>query len=504
MAGSPTLVLLLVTIILFLSILFSKTGYKFGVPTLLFFLLVGMVIGKDGLGIEFDNANTAQVIGMLALCVILFSGGMDTKYEEIKPIFWQGVTLATLGVIVNAFITGGFIWLITNRTPICKHIPFTFPESMLLASIMASTDSASVFAILRSKSLKLKHNLRPTLELESGSNDPMAYLLTIIFIQIVVGSGDLSGWSIIGSFFYQFAVGAVLGFILGKVCVVIINKINLNTDGLYMVLMLIFTFFIFSITDVIKANGYLAVYVAGLVIGNSKFLFKNSILKFYDGLTWLFQLVLFIMLGLFVNPSELPGVIGIGLLIAFFMIIVARPAMVFLCLLPFKYFRPREKLYISWVGLRGAVPIIFATYPLVANVPVAHVFFNIVFLITIVSLLIQGTSVPLVAKWLKLSEKVPPIQRSKFGLEIDFNEDVKSAMSEVVITEESLRFGKKIMNIPIPEKTLVVMVRRGENYFIPKGNSELELGDILLVITDDEEALKQTYKELGVNGYKVK
>ncbi|MDL2227840.1 potassium/proton antiporter [Bacteroidales bacterium OttesenSCG-928-K03] len=504
MEMTPVYILLGASILVFCSILVSKTGYKFGVPVLLLFLLIGMFAGA-GNAIDFVDAKMAQNIGMMALCIILFSGGMDTKYSEIKPIAKEGVVLATLGVLLTALITGTFIWWITNFTPISNRISLNFVESLLLAAVMSSTDSATVFAILRSKSVKLKQNLRPLLELESGSNDPMAYLLTVVLIQILQPGVESPGaWTIVGSFFYKFVVGALLGFLLGKLMIKIINKINLNNDGLYMVLMMVTTFFIFSFTEAVRANGYLAVYIGGLVIGNSKFVHKKSIIKFYDGLTWLFQIVMFLVLGLLVNTKDLGQIAVLALLIGVFMILFGRPLSVFLSLAPFRKLTFKARLYVSWVGLRGAVPIIFATYPVVAQIPYAQDIFNIVFFITLLSMLVQGTTVASSAKLLGLAHKDAEVKKkSVFGVEFDFSDEVKSAMSEVVVTEDSLRFGNQLMNIPIPEKSLVVMVKRGNHYFIPRGNSILEENDVMLIITDDEEALKKTYQELGVKGYSV-
>ena len=329
-------ILLIGSLLLFVSLLAGKTGYKLGVPTLLLFLILGMITGTDGLGVELNNPYISQAIGVIALCTILFSGGMDTKFSDIKPIVREGIVLATLGVLFTALFVGFFIFIITNYFNV--GVRFTLLESMLLSSIMSSTDSASVFSILRSKGLKLKHNLRPTLELESGSNDPMAYMLIIFFIQLIENPSDPNYGYAIMDFFIQMAIGGFGGFILGKFAIWIINKIELFNDALYLVFIVSCAFFIFSFTDFIHGNGYLAVYVGGLIIGNKKFVHKKSILKFFDGLTWLMQIVLFLTLGLLVNPHELiyPEVFITGLLIAFFTIFFGRPISVLLSLLPFR------------------------------------------------------------------------------------------------------------------------------------------------------------------------
>ena len=490
-------VLLICSVILFVSILAGKAGFRVGLPALLLFLGIGMLFGSDGLGLQFSNPQIAQFIGMIALSIILFSGGMDTKLSEIKPIASQGVVLATLGVLVTTAITGYFIFWLTGL--VAGYETLTLAESLLMAAVMSSTDSASVFSILRSKGVYLKQRLRPTLELESGSNDPMAYMLTIILIAYIQSNGMnfLDGAF---SLAVQLILGLIAGYILGKVSVWIINKVNVENQSLYPILLLAVIFFIFSITSLLKGNGYLAVYIAGLVVGNTKIIHKKSIVTFFDGFTWLWQIVMFITLGLLVNPHELLPVAGIGLTVGIFMIIFARPITVFLCLLPFRNFTTKAKLYISWVGLRGAVPIIFATYPLIAGIENANLIFNVVFFITILSLLVQGTTVTHVARWLHLTDA--PERKDEFGIELP--EEIKSAMSEIDITKEVLSHGNKLMQLKLPDHTLAVMVKRDGKYFIPKGNTELHENDKLLMISDNDEALLQSYESLGIKGFTMK
>lgn len=490
-------VLLICSVILFVSILAGKAGFRVGLPALLLFLGIGMLFGSDGLGLQFSNPQIAQFIGMIALSIILFSGGMDTKLSEIKPIASQGVVLATLGVLVTTAITGYFIFWLTGL--VAGYETLTLAESLLMAAVMSSTDSASVFSILRSKGVYLKQRLRPTLELESGSNDPMAYMLTIILIAYIQSNGmDFQDGAI--SLAVQLILGLIAGYILGKVSVWIINKVNVENQSLYPILLLAVIFFIFSITSLLKGNGYLAVYIAGLVVGNTKIIHKKSIVTFFDGFTWLWQIVMFITLGLLVNPHELLPVAGIGLTVGIFMIIFARPITVFLCLLPFRNFTTKAKLYISWVGLRGAVPIIFATYPLIAGIENANLIFNVVFFITILSLLVQGTTVTHVARWLHLTDA--PDRKDEFGIELP--EEIKSAMSEIDITKEVLSHGNKLMQLKLPDHTLAVMVKRDGKYFIPKGNTELHENDKLLMISDNDEALLQSYESLGIKGFTMK
>ncbi len=417
---------------------------------------------------------------------------MDTKYDEIRPIAKQGIALATLGVLLTALITGLFIYFITNL--LFPSVTLTFLESLLLASVMSSTDSASVFAILRSKGLSLRHRLRPLLELESGSNDPMAYMLTISLINLIQIQEAPWG-SVIIMFFIQFIIGALAGFLLGKIAVWIINKIELDNDALYPIILIACMLFIFSATYFLKGNGFLAVYIGGLVLGNSKFVHKRTSRNFFDGLAWLFQIVMFLSLGFLVNPSELLPIAGIGILVGVFMIIFSRPLAVFISLLPFRRMTFNDRVYVSWVGLRGAVPIIFTTYPMIADIPQAKLMFNIVFFITILSLLTQGTSLPWVAKLLGLSKPNMAARKLK-DFDVEFAEDIKSSMMQITITEAMLQKGSRLMDIPLHDKALAVMAKRDDNYFIPKGHTELKPDDKLLLISEDDKVLEEAYKML--------
>ena len=471
-------ILLIGSILLFVSIVVGKTGYRFGVPALLLFLLVGMLFGSDGLGLQFHNAKIAQFIGMVALSVILFSGGMDTKFKEIRPILSPGIVLSTVGVFLTALFTGLFIWYLSGMSWTNIHFPLI--TSLLLASTMSSTDSASVFAILRSQKMNLKHNLRPMLELESGSNDPMAYMLTIVLIQFIQSDGMGTG-NIIGSFIIQFLVGAAAGYILGKLAILILNKINIDNQSLYPILLLSFVFFTFAITDLLRGNGYLAVYIAGMMVGNHKITFRKEIATFMDGLTWLFQIIMFLMLGLLVNPHEMIEVAVVALLIGVFMIVIGRPLSVFLCLLPFRKITLKSRLFVSWVGLRGAVPIIFATYPVVANVEGSNMIFNIVFFITIVSLIVQGTSVSFVARLLHLST---PLEKTGNDFGVELPEEIDTDLSDMTITMEMLNEADTLKDINLPKGTLVMIVKRGDEFLIPNGTLKLHVGDKLLLISE--------------------
>ena len=351
-------ILLVIALLLLTGIIASKTSGKLGVPVLALFLAVGMLAGSEGLGgINFDNAKMAQSLGIFALTFILFSGGLDTKWEMVKPVMWQGIMLSTFGVMITALTIGYLLYLLTE---------FTFSEGLLLGAIVSSTDAAAVFSILRSKNIGLRGRLRPLLEFESGSNDPMAFFLTILMVSFITGASE-SPWNIFPLFFQQMIIGGIIGIIAGKLMVWMINKIKLEHDGLYPVFVMALVLLTFSASSLVNGNGFLAVYLAALILGNSKFIHKKSLMKFFDGQAWLMQIIMFITLGLLVFPSRMVPLIGIGLLISFILIFIARPLGVYLSLLPFKM-KTREVAFISWVGLRGAVPIVFATYPMLANV----------------------------------------------------------------------------------------------------------------------------------------
>ncbi len=465
--------------LILISILISKTGYRFGIPTLLLFLVVGMLFGSDGLGLQFNSVQDAQFIGMMALSIILFTGGMDTKFSDIRPVMTQGVILSTLGVVLTTALTGGFIFLLSWWGGWGIEMPLL--TCLLLAATMASTDSASVFSLLRSQNINLKQNLRPMLELESGSNDPMAYMLTIVIIQIIGSRDSMDLVMVAKDLVVQFVVGGALGFAMGKCAVWLTNRINLLNSSLYPILLLSLVFITFTITDTIDGNGYLAVYICGLVVGNTKLVFRKEVNTFMNGLTWLFQIIMFITLGLLVNPHELLDVALVAVLVGLFMIVFARPISVFACLLPFKEMTNRARLFVSWVGLRGAVPIIFATYPVIAQVDGSKQIFNIVFFITLLSLVIQGMSITQMARWLKLDLPAEK-EGNDFGVELP--DEIDSQLSDMTLVAEDLAGGNRLVDLHLPKGQLVMIVKRGSEFLIPNGQMELKVGDKLLLITE--------------------
>lgn len=478
---TATNIILIGSILIFVSIFVGKTGSRFGIPSLLLFLIVGMVFGESGLNIIHSfNVDLAQFVGMIALSIILFSGGMDTQFKDIKPILWQGIALSTVGVLLTALITGLFIFWISGFNFTVIYLPLA--TSILMAATMSSTDSASVFNILRSQNINLKYNLKSTLELESGSNDPMAYMLTIAFIQFITSSSIGIG-GVLVSFILQFAIGGAVGYIIGTLAVRIINKIELSIPSLYSLLLLSLIFFTFAITDMIKGNGYLAVYIAGIIIGNNKIVNQREIATFMDGMTTMVQMIMFLSLGLLVNTSEMIDIIPVSIAIGVFMILIGRPLSVFITLLPFKKMHTKAKLFVSWVGLRGAVPIIFATYPVVAGVEHSDQIFNIVFVITLMSLLVQGMTIPSAARILHVVDYKKKEETSHFGMELP--KEIDANLNELVLTEDMLKQGNQLKTMHLPDRTLVIMIKRGERILIPNGSLELRVGDKLLFISEE-------------------
>lgn len=500
--------LLVLSLLFFISIFADKIGYKYGVPALLLFLAVGMFFGSHSLGVFFEtdrmeiDIDTAEALSTVVMCIILFTGGMETKMSDIKSVLAPGITLATLGVMLTCVITGVIIYYIFGWINAVASVSIWV--ALLMAATLSSTDSASVFSVLRTNGIGMKHNLRPLLELESGANDPMAYVLTTTLIGVVLTAQkfpgaehaiSISALSVVQIIAIQLVMGTVLGFALGEGLVMLMRRVKLGNEALYPIMILTACIFIFAVTYYLKGNTYLAVYVGGLIIGNSKFTRKRQTKSFFSGLVWLSQLVMFLMLGLMVNPIDLLNykVWLPCLIISIVMICISRPAAVWLCMWPFKQYHGRDKLMLSWVGLKGAVPIIFAIMCKAQGVPSADLIFNVVFLCTIVSLLAQGTTLTWMAQKLNLATSQKET-RSLEQFDLDLPEEIQSSAREVEVKEAMLEKGCTLREITIPPHTLVIMVRRGEDFFVPTGSSELKIGDQLLVISDKDA--QATYQHM--------
>ncbi len=468
------LLLLGISLLFLISILANKFSERLGVPALLIFLVVGMLAGSEGPGgIPFDDAGLTQIIGVVALAYILFSGGFDTRWDQIQPVLWPGIALSTVGVILTAVLLGGFAVLVLGFPPLV---------GLLLGAVVSSTDAAAVFSVLRTARARLKGNLRPFLEFESGSNDPMAVLLTTGIIGLILTPGS-SIFSLVPTFVQQMAVGGLLGYAMGMFIVYLINRLKLESEGLYPVLSLTMVLMTYGLTTVLGGNGFIAVYIAGLIMGNSMLVHKKSLIRFHDGVAWLMQIVMFLALGLLVFPSQLVAEIVPGLLAALFLLFVARPVAVLITLLPWKM-PMNEKALVSWVGLRGAVPIILATYPLVAGVSGAETIFNLVFFIVIVSAIIHGTSIPSVARWLGLA--APLEETRKLSREFEVDPDTHSELLEIVIPPNASVVGKQVVDLGLPKGALIILMQKGDDRFVPGGSTILEAEDTLLLLTTDD------------------
>lgn len=483
-------ILLWIAVLIFVSVVSSKLSDKFGIPILLLFLTIGMLAGSEGIGgIYFDDAQLAKSIGVVALIFIIFSGGLDTNWKDSKSIILPGAILSTAGVLMTAIFTGFFAVYI---------LKFSLLEGMLLGSIVSSTDAPAVFSVLRSKRISLKQPLKPLLEFESGSNDPMAIFLTVGFISILTVK-DMGITALIPRFMLDMSVGALIGYLMAKFIVFFINRLKLGYEGLYPVIMISFVLLTYVIAVFLKGNGILAVYLAGLMLGKAGFPNKKMIIRFHDGLAWLAQIVMFVTLGLLVFPSHIVPLIGAGFLLTFLLMVVARPVSVLLCLLPFNM-NMRKKLMVAWVGLRGSVPIILATFPFMAGIPQADTIFNIVFFVVIASVFIQGTSIPILSKILKLD--VPLANKMNYPIEFEKTAAFDAEMIEVIVPFDSEVVGKRISDLDVPEKCLILLICREGKFVIPSGSMVIKSSDVLLVLANTADFLdfQQTLARLKKEG----
>ncbi len=476
-------ILLGIGLILLICGLTSKVLYRYGIPTLMIFLAIGMLMGSDGIGgIYFDDSRLAQTLCNFGLIFIMFSGGFGTNWKTAKPVAFSSGILATLGVALTALLIGVFAHF---------ALGFTFLEGMLLGSIISSTDAASVFSILRSKKLNLKNGLAPMLELESGSNDPIAYMLTTVFLGMLTGESS----NIFLLLTAQIVIGVLVGTLVGKLAVWLINHINLEIDSLYSVMVIGIAVLSYAGASLLTGNGFLAVYITGLIMGNSRLVHKISLVRYFDGFSWLMQIMLFFTLGLLVFPSRLPGIALTGLAVAAFITFIARPIAVFCVLTLFR--RPvKEQLLVSWVGFRGAASIVFATYPLTAGLPIADTIFNTVFFVALLSVTVQGTFFIPIAKKLKLIGQDEMVLKTF----TDYSGEIHAELLELNIEKGSEMADKAIMDLDIPMDILIVMIRRNGKLITPKGATILRPEDILLLAGDNKGLLLDMEKRTRING----
>lgn len=463
-------ILLISAILLMSAIIFNKIGGKFGVPSLIIFILVGILAGSDGiLGIHFENYMFAQFVGIAAISYILFMGGLSVDIREVKPVITEGSILATLGVFATGIIVG-----------ICSYFLLDLPflECMLLGGIISSTDAAAVFGVLRSKSISLGYNLKPLLEFESGSNDPMAVFLTLGIIGLI--TGELNGIGLVIDFFKQMFIGITFGYLIAKGTTWIINKIRLEYDSLYVVITLACVLFTYSSVTILGGNGFIGVYVCGLAMASMRFVNKKTLIKFHDAVAWLMQIVMFLILGLLVNFKDGFAFTKQAFLIALILTFVARPIAVFATTFPFKR-SFREKLMISWVGLRGAAPIVLATFPLTANIAHATEIFNIVFFVVLISVLLQGTTIPYIARKLEVDAQL----EISHDAVIEYGDkDTKNQIIEFTVADKAEASGKQVYELNLPEGALISLIYKKGEYIIPAGSTIIEPCDVLFILMD--------------------
>lgn len=460
-------------LILLICISSSKILYRFGVPMLLIFIVLGMLFGSDGLvGIYFDNYDLTSTICSLALVFIMFYGGFGTNWNTAKKSAVPSILMSSFGVIITAGLTGLFCYFVLGTTLL---------EGLLIGAVVGSTDAASVFSILRSQKLNLKGTLAPLLEIESGSNDPIAYMLTIIILTLMSNGGASI---ILPMLIKQILFGILVGSILAIITVKIMRIVNFEVESFYTIYVTAIAILSYAISEYFGGNGFLSVYMAGIIIGNSKIPHKKSLYHFFDGISWIMQIVLFFILGLLSFPSKLPEVLGLSIVISLFMMFVARPLATFIILDRFDYSN-KEKVFISWVGLRGAASIAFAIFSVTYGVNIENDLFHIIFFIALFSVGIQGTLIPIVARKLDLVDDNIPVLRT-FN---DYKEDKKTKILEVNIESDNKWAGKSIMDADIPEEVLIVMIRRDEEVIVPKGSTVINIDDTLVLAANNFDNL---------------
>lgn len=473
-------IVFILSILLIVGVLTAKFSSRLGVPSLVLFIIVGMGLNRF---FYFDNVKLTTLVGTLALIVILFDGGINTRWRDMKKVIVPAGSLATAGVLLTTILMGVFAKYILG---------LSWLEGLLVGAIVGSTDAAAVFAALGERNIRFK--LKTTLEAESASNDPMAIFLTVSLIELIQ-MPDASYLSLIPNFFWQMGIGLILGIILGKGATWTINKINLDSSGLYPVLALSFAIFTYGVTSLLQASGLLAVYVMAIIAGNADLTYRHSIVRFHEGTAWMMQITMFILLGLLVFPAQLIKVSWQGLLLSFLLMLIARPLSVFLTMAFMKY-SISEKLLISWAGLRGAVPVVLATYPLVAGLENSMLIFNVVFFVVLTSALLQGATITPLANLLKLTEG--STVKKPHSIELVSMGKTKNEMIEITLEDRALLSGKKLKDIDLPEESLISAIIRGEKLVFPKGETELKGDDIVYILVSKKkrEKVKHIFQEI--------
>lgn len=488
---STASILALTGALLLLGAVSNKLSSKANMPILLTFLAIGAATAGFGFIPEtlFTDGMTRaiNVFGTVAMCFILFSGGLNTRFSSMRGVLLPASLLASFGVVITALVMGTVCYFLQRVSGHSMDLALC----LLFGALISSTDAAAVMAVLRNRNTALRGDLQPLLEMESGSNDPAAYLLTIILLEIVRSGGATSFWGIAAELavkvFWGLTMGATAGLVFGAVAQWIYNtaarKKFLEYEGLYFVIGIAVVLLTFGLTEkYLRGNGLLAVYVCGITMGNIRFSFKKALTQFNEGASWLMQVSLFTVLGFLISPEELirPRQFIDGLLLAALLLFAARPLAVWICLIGSK-FTAREKLFVSWVGLRGAAPIMLATFPLAAGIRDAGIILNMVFFIVLASILIQGSTLMPLARWLGLAR--PAADRARAPLELEITDERgDSEMFEFEVSAEAEFVGKSVAELGLPSGALILLVRRDGKFFPPGGGSRIEAGDGLLIM----------------------
>lgn len=483
-SNEMVLSLIIVSLVIFLCVLLNKASGKLGIPMLLGFIVLGMIFGTDGLfKIDFENFELSEEVCSIALIFIIFYGGFGTKWQAAKPVLTQSILLSTIGVILTACFTGLFCWQI---------LKFPVIESFLIGSVISSTDAASVFSILRSKRLNLSHNTASLLEIESGSNDPFSYMMTVVFLSIL--NGKASALQISYLLFAQIAFGLIAGVVFALVANFILKRMHLPAgfDGAFVISIALLSY---AVPSAIGGNGYLAVYIAGIIIGNSQLDNKKTLVPFFDGVTGMMQMLIFFLLGLLSTPTKIIDIILPSLAIALFLTFVARPLAVTILMTP-KKSPLKQQLLVSWTGLRGAASIVFAILSITGTNALQHDLFHLVFGIVLFSILFQGSLIPFVAKKLKMIDDTENVMRT-FS---DYPDEVPIQFISLSIPKEHAWTEKKVKDIILPPKTLIVLITRNNKRIIPRGNTEIQANDTIILgscVQENETNLKNN-EEIGL------
>jgi len=474
------LTIFFIAFLLLIGVLTAKFSTRSGLPSLVLFIILGMILSKF---YYYDNAYLTQLFGTIALIVILFEGGMQTKWSNMRPVIVPSVSLATMGVVLTAVFVG----------VAAKYIlDVSWLEGMLFGSIVGSTDAAATFSVLASKPISKK--MTSLLEAESGLNDPMAIFLTISMVQLIQIQ-EINLFKQVFSFVWQMGFGLFIGLLVGKIAIWSINRINLDSSGLYPVFALSFAVLSFSVSALLNGSGLLAVYVTAVLIGNADINYGLSINRFNEGFVWIMHILMFVLLGLLVFPERLLNIAWQAMIICLILMFVARPVAVFLTTI-FMKFTVQEKLLMSWAGLKGAVPIVLATYPLLAGMPNGQLFFEAVFFVVLTSTLIQGATITTVAGWLGLAKDPKPV--SPHSLELVSLEKTNKRIIQVRLDGNTLLAGKRLSKLNLPSECLISVIIRGNRVITPRGSTTLEVGDILYVLThkkNQEEIMARLTKK---------